>query len=139
MHFLDKVSVKKDQMIKVLRSMRYLSVIMISVALMAVASNFYMADAVFAKVTSLPFYVMFFLIMFLVGMLIEYASLWCKRDKNYYCAGVAAHCLALLLVTYETGAFYSAGQSAYAQPPSYSLTAGLSHILTIGTPVSDGS
>ncbi len=130
MQLSDRFSLENIQMVKVSRSMRYLSVIFISVSLIAISVNFYMADAVYLQATTLPFYILFFLMMYLVGIFIEYASLWCKRDYNFHCASVAVHCLALMLVTYEIGAFYSADQNVYSHPPSYSLTSALSHIVT---------
>ncbi|MCF6198435.1 MAG: hypothetical protein L3J67_03390 [Hyphomicrobiaceae bacterium] len=130
MQFLDRFSLGNFQIVKVSRSMRILSIIFISVSLIAITTNFYMADAVYAQATTLPFYILFFLMMYLVGIFMEYASLWCKRDYNFHCASVAVHCLALMLVTYEIGAFYSADKNVYSHPPSYSLTSALSHIVT---------
>jgi len=130
MQLLDRFSLGNFQIKKVSRGIRRLSIIFISASLIAITANFYMADAVYAQATTLPFYILFFLMMYLVGIFIEYASLWCKRDYNFHCASVAVHCLALMLVTYEIGAFYSADKEVYSHPPSYSLTSALSHIVT---------
>lgn len=130
MQLLDRFSLGNFQIKKVSRGIRILSIIFISASLIAITANFYMADAVYAQATTLPFYILFFLMMYLVGIFIEYASLWCKRDYNFHCASVAVHCLALMLVTYEIGAFYSADKEVYSHPPSYSLTSALSHIVT---------
>ena len=130
MHFFDRFPVKDLKVAEISHRMRTFSIIFISVALMAIFVNFYMAGAVYAPATALPFYIFFFMIMFMVGISIDYASLWCKRNYKFHCASVAAHCMALMLVTYETGTFYNADENVYSQPPSYSLTSVLSHIVT---------
>ena len=129
MQLLDRLPLGNIQIIKVSRSMRILSIMFISASLIAITANFYMADAVYAQATTLPFYILFFLMMYLVGIFIEYASLWCRRDYNFHCASVAIHSLAVMLVTYEIGAFYSADQNVYLHAPSYSLTSALSHLV----------
>ena len=130
MRVFDRLPFDKSQIMRISRGFRIGLILLIATAMLAVTANFYMADEVFVKSTTLPVYIFFFLIMFIVGMFIEYASLWCRRGKNFYCTSTVIHGLAFLLVTYETGVFYSAGRDVYAHPPSYSLTSALSHMVT---------
>lgn len=111
------------------RRTRILAPIFISLAMVAVSINFYQADAVFLQASVLPFYILFFILMYVVCLGVEYVSLWCERGKSFHCARVAVHCLALMLVTYETGSFYSSKSDVYSQFPSYSLSKALSYVV----------
>jgi hypothetical protein len=103
--------------------------VLISLAMMAVSVNFYQADAVFLQASVLPFYILFFVLMYVACLGVEYVSLWCERGKSFHCARVAVHCLALMLVTFETGTFYSSKIDVYSQFPSYSLSKALSYVV----------
>ena len=112
------------------RMTRSISLIFISIAMIAITLDFHTADAVFAQASVLPVYLLFFILMYLACILVEYVSLWCERDQNFHSARVLVHCVALLLVTFEVGTFYSSDHDAYSHLPSYSLTQILSHIIT---------
>ena len=121
--------VEKTDVVNISRRTRIFSPVLITLAMLAISVNFYQADAVFLQASVLPFYILFFILMYMGCILVEYVSLWCKRDKSFHCARVAVHCMALMLVTYEIGAFYSANNNVYSQFPSYSLTKVISHLV----------
>ena len=121
------LSVKNNHVVDVSRRTRIAAFILITIAMVAISTNFYRADAVYLRASILPFYILFFIFMYMACILVEYVSLWCERGTSFHCARVAVHCMALLLVTYEVGSFYGADQSAYSQFPNYSLTKVLSH------------
>ena len=112
------------------RMSRTVSLILISVATIAITFNFHQADAVFAHASVLPVYILFFILMYMACILVEYISLWCERGQSFHFARVSVHCVALLLVTFEVGTFFSSGQEVYSHLPSHSLTQVLSHIVT---------
>ena len=111
------------------RITRMVSLVLISIAMIAITINFHTADAVLAKSSVLPVYILFFILMYMTCVLVEYGSLWCERGQNFHFTRVSVHCLALLLVTFEVGSFYSADQNVYSRLPTYSLTQALSHIV----------
>ena len=112
------------------RMIRTVSLILISIAMIAITVNFHQADAVFAQASVLPVYILFFILMYMACILVEYVSLWCERGQNFHSARMFVHCAALLLVTFEVGTFYSSGLEVYSHLPSHSLTQVLSHIVT---------
>ncbi len=118
------------RVINLSRMSRTISLFLISAAMIAITLNFHQADAVFARASVLPVYILFFILMYMACILVEYVSLWCERGQSFHCARVFVHCVALLLVTFEVGTFYSSGQEVYSHLPSHSLTQVLSHIVT---------
>ena len=118
-----------DQVIHISRFTRMLSLVLISIAMIAITINFHAADAVLAKASVLPVYIFFFILMYMACVLVEYVSLWCERGQGFHFARVSVHCLALLLVTFEVGSFYSSDQNVYSRLPTYSMTQALSHLV----------
>ncbi len=104
----------------------------IFLAMTAISVSFYRADAVFVTASSLPFYILFFILMYLVCFGVEYLSLWCRREQGFHCARVVVHCLAFMLVSYETGNFFGSKTDSYSHFPTYSVTKVLSHIVGDG-------
>ena len=119
-----------SHVVNISRITRTISLILISIAMISITLNFHKADAVFAKASVLPVYILFFILMYMACILVEYISLWCERGQSFHCARVFVHCMALLLVTFEVGTFYSSDHDAYSHLPSYSITQVLSHIIT---------
>lgn len=131
MHFQRNMFFKRIQVVNVSRRTRIFSLIVISLAMMAITSNFYQADAVFAPASVLPVYILFFILTYMACIIVEYASLWCQRENIFHCARMAVHGLVLLLVVYETGIFYHSDQDIYSHLPHYSVTNALSHIVMV--------
>ena len=111
------------------RITRTVSLILISLAMIAVTINFHTAGAVLGEASVLPVYIFFFILMYMACLLVEYVSLWCERGNGFYRARVFVHCAALLLVTFEVGTFYSSGQDGYSHLSSNTMTQVLSHIV----------
>ena len=122
---------KDIRLVDISRGTRVTALFMISLAMVAITANFYQADTIYLRASVLPVYIFFFILMYLSCILVEYLSLWCDREKRFHCCRMAVHCVALLLVTFEVGAFYISDHTAYSQLPSYSLTSVLSNIVTI--------
>ncbi len=120
---------RKIHVVDISRRARLYTLILISVAMLVLSANFYRADAVYGQASVLPVYVLFFILMYMACILVEYVSLWCERDRSFHCARVVVHGMALMLVTYEMGMFYGADRDVYSQLPSYSITKVLSHIV----------
>ena len=68
------------------RMIRTVSLILISIAMIAITVNFHQADAVFAQASVLPVYILFFILMYMACILVEYVSLWCERGQNFHSA-----------------------------------------------------
>ncbi len=105
--------------------------IVLSITLLAmtiIVGTFYQADAISSRSSVLPSYILFFILIYLACLMVEYLSLWCERDQNFHCCRMAVHSLALVLVTYEVSVFYAADQHIYSQLPSYSVTSLLSNL-----------
>ena len=102
------------------RVLRPVSLILIFVAILMVSFNFYIADAVYARKSVLPLYIFFFILLYVGCITVEYISLWCARGKVFHFCPTAVHGLALILVTYEVGTFYSANGNVYSQLPTHS-------------------
>lgn len=120
-----------DRIVDISRATRQVSIVFISIAMFAITANFYFADEVFARASVLPIYIFFFMLMYVLCMLVEYMSLWCKRDKGFHYMRVSIHALALFLVTLEIGSFYGSGRDVYTELPSYSLTQALSQMVVV--------
>ncbi len=119
-----------SHVINISRISRLISLILICLSMVAITLDFHQADAVFARASVLPVYLLFFILMYLACILVEYVSLWCERGQSFHCARVFVHCVALLLVTFEVGTFYSSGTDVYSHLPDHSLTRILSHVVT---------
>ncbi len=116
------------------RRMRVIVPVMISLAMLAVSFAFYRADAVFLKASVLPFYIVFFIVIYVSCLVIEYLSLWCDRGLKFHTARIAVHFLALVLITWETGMFFYSTSDVYCRFPEWSLSRAVSSL--VDAPVS---
>ena len=115
-----------SQVVNISRRTRIAALILIAIAMVAISTRFYQADAIYLQASLLPYYILFFIAMYMACILVEYVSIWCERGKSFHCARIAVHCVTMVMVSYEMGAFYKVGENVYTQFPSYSLTKVLS-------------
>jgi hypothetical protein len=126
---LERTLTNRFDIVSISRSSRIVSLILISIAMLAISINFHMADAWYLKASVLPVYIFFFVLMYISCIVVEYFSLWCERGMSFHYTRISVNALALMLVMFETGTFFGANQDAYSHLPAYSVTSALSHII----------